>query len=217
MKFKAAIFDLDGTLINSLEDIADSLNGVLRKNNFPTHLLDRYRYLVGYGVWQLVEYGLPEAHRQDETVEKCLGEYREAYRQNWKVKTQPYEGIPEMLQALAGTSVKMAVLSNKVDDMTKLCVEEFLPNGGFEVVMGQQGGIPKKPDPKSALMIADQLKCRPEEVAYFGDTSVDMQTASAAGMYAVGVLWGFRSREELLEYGAKRLCEKPLEILSVFD
>lgn len=217
MKFKAAIFDLDGTLINSLEDIADSLNGVLTKNGFPTHSLERYRYLVGYGVRQLVEHGIPEVHRHSETVEKCLTEYREAYRQNWNMKTKPYDGIPEMLEGLAGSSVKLAVLSNKADDMTKLCVRQFLPEGQFEVVMGQRDGIPRKPDPQSALMIAGELNISPNEIAYFGDTSVDMQTANSSGMYAVGVLWGFRSRKELEENGAKYLCENPSQILTLFD
>lgn len=217
MKFKAAIFDLDGTLINSLEDIADSLNGVLAKNGFPPHNLEQYRYLVGYGVKQLVEHGIPAGHRQNETVEKCLAEYREAYRHNWNVKTKPYDGITKMLEALAGSSVKMAVLSNKADDMTKVCVQQFLPDGQFEIVMGQRDGVPRKPDPTSALMIAEQLSVSPDEIAYFGDTSVDMQTATASGMYAVGVLWGFRSRQELEENGAKFLCEMPSQILSVFD
>jgi len=217
MHFKAIIFDLDGTLLDTLEDIGDSLNRVLEKMGFPVHKIDTYRYLVGDGVPMLVKRALPESKRNDENIRACTQEFREDYRQNWNVKTRPYDGIAEMLDSLTAHGIKMAVLSNKPDYYTKRCVTELLPDWNFDIVLGQRDAFPQKPDPAGAMEIADYLKILPEEFLYLGDTSVDMNTATAANMFAVGALWGFRTKEELLENGAKVVIKKPQDIMGVLN
>lgn len=216
MRFRAAIFDLDGTLLDTLEDIADSANRVLAHHGFPGHNLDAYRHFVGEGVTVLMTRAVPREHQSDPSlIRQCVEEFREDYGRNWKTKTRPYEGVMEMLEALTAGGVKIGVLSNKPDDSTRICVEELLPGIPFEAVMGQREGIPAKPDPAGALQIARTLGAAPEEVLYAGDTPIDMKTALAAGMFAVGVLWGFRSREELEGAGARVLIAHPGDLLKL--
>lgn len=214
-KYKAIIFDLDGTLIDSLEDIADSMNIVLNKNGYPPHSYDDYRYLVGSGARKLVSSALPEERREDGHVDECHNLFKEIYNKNWDVKTRPYPGITEMLGGIAKLGIKTSVLSNKPDDFTKRCVKKFLPDILFEIVLGMRDNIPPKPDPAAALEIAAELEISPEKFLYIGDTAIDMKTANSAGMSAVGVLWGFRSREELIANGAKALAANPMEILDL--
>lgn len=215
MHFKAIIFDLDGTLLDTLEDIGNSLNRVLAKKGYPIHKLDTYRHLVGDGVPMLVTSTLPEDKRNDDNIRVCTQEFREDYKHNWNVKTRPYDGITEMLDELTTREIKMAVLSNKPDFYTKRCVTELLPNYTFDIIIGQRDSFPLKPDPAGANEIVDYLKISPENFLYLGDTAVDMKTAVTAGMFAVGALWGFRSKEELQENGAQALIEKPQEILNL--
>lgn len=217
MRFKAIIFDLDGTLLNTLEDIGNAVNRVLEKKGFPLHNLDLYRYFVGGGVPMLIMRALPEGKRDDDNIRACTREFREDYRQNWKVETRPYDGIVEMLDELTTQGIKMTVLSNKPDKYTKLCISELLPKWKFDIVLGQRDSVPQKPDPAGAIEIADYLEISPESFLYLGDTATDMQTATAANMYPVGALWGFRSKEELQENGAQALIEKPQKILELLD
>lgn len=217
MDFKAVIFDLDGTLLDTLEDIADAMNSVLGKHGCPLHETDAYRHFVGDGVYRLVERVLPEVKRDDETVAEFVEAYREAYGKNWNSKTRPYAGIPEMLEDLAARRLKLAVLSNKPDEFANRCVNEFLSRWSFHKVLGYREEIPQKPDPAGAFKIAESLHIQPGKILYLGDTSVDMKTAVAAGMYPVGALWGFRSFEELLGAGARKLIEKPQELLTLFS
>ncbi len=217
MDFKAAIFDLDGTLLDTLEDIADAMNSVLVEHGFPPYETGAYRYFVGDGVSMLVERVLPEEKRDEETIAELVQAYRKAYAINWKSKTKPYEGIPEMLDALTAQQLKLAVLSNKPDDFTNKCVTELLSRWSFQMVLGYREEIPRKPDPVGAFQIAEYLDIQPEKILYLGDSSVDMKTAVAAGMYPVGALWGFRSLEELMSSGAQKVIERPQEILTLFD
>jgi len=217
MRWKAACFDLDGTLLNTLEDLGNSLNRVLTKHGFPTHPLDAYRYFVGDGALMLIERSLPEQNRDPGTISACLQAFLEDYSQNWNLNTHPYSGVPEMLDALAERGLKMAVLSNKPDDATRQCVAELLGNWRFDVVLGQRDGIPRKPDPAGALEVAKRLSIPPRDFLYLGDTSVDMQTAIAAGMFAVGVLWGFRTEDELRRNGAQVLIERPRDLLDLLN
>ena len=217
MQFKAIVFDLDGTLLNTLEDLGNCVNRVLKKNGFPVHAIDAYRHLVGDGVPMLITRALPEDRRSEDIIHACAQEFREDYRQNWNVKTRPYDGIAEMLDALTAHGLKMTILSNKPDFYTKQCVTALLPKWAFEAVLGQRDSVPQKPDPAGAMEIADYLKISPEYFLYLGDTAVDMKTATAAGMYPVGALWGFRSKEELQENGAQILIKKPQEILNFLD
>lgn len=217
MNYRAVIFDLDGTLLNTLDDLGNAMNRTLEQEGFPTHPLDAYRYFVGNGALKLVTRALPEAHRDQVTIQRCLKVFRADYQHHWNVDTRPYEGIPDMLDALVARHIKMAVLSNKPDDDAKRCVSELLSGWRFELVLGQREGLPPKPDPSGADEIAKHLQLSPEDFLYVGDTSVDMHTAVAAHMFPVGVLWGFRPRQELEESGAQALLTRPLEILQLLD
>ncbi len=217
MPFKAVIFDLDGTLLDTLEDIAGATNRVLREKSFPAHKLDAYRYFVGDGSKMLITRALPEDKRDEDTVFTCFKIFIKDYGQNWKINTKPYEGITEMLDALKDRGVKMSVLSNKQHEFTKRCVTEFLSNWSFDVVLGQRDKFPRKPAPAGAIKIARQIDMLPSDFLYLGDTAIDMKTAIAAGMFPVGALWGFRPLKELQESGARALIKKPIEILNLLD
>ena len=215
MKFKAVVFDLDGTLLDTLEDLADSMNNVLAKNNYPIHKVELYKYFVGNGIRNLVERTFPEGKRNNENVDRGLSAMREEYSSRWSNKTKPYIGIAEMLSALVDEGLKITILSNKPDDFTKLMVKKLLPDWNFKLVFGERHGINKKPDPAGALEIAHTLGVQPRECLYLGDTGVDMQTAVSAGMYPAGVLWGFRKAEELVENGARILIANPTDVLDL--
>lgn len=216
MTYRAVIFDLDGTLLDTLADLGESSNAVLEQLGFPTHPLESYRTFVGDGVKVLIERILPEARRDAATIARGVEVFCEIYGRNWNRLTRPYDGILEMLDELTSRHVPLAVLSNKPHDFTELCVREFLPNQRFAAVIGQREGIPTKPDPAGALEIARNLKLPPAEIAYLGDTSVDMQTARRAGMFAIGAAWGFRSVEELRANGAQRIIARPRDLLEFF-
>ena len=215
MPYKAILFDVDGTLLNTLEDLGDAVNRVLAGKGFPTHKLEAYRYFIGDGSAMLITRALPEEKRNDDTIRSCLDVFSEDYGRNWNVKTKPYDGVTEMLDALMARGLKIAALSNKPHEFTKRCVNHLLPNWPFEVVLGYRDAVPLKPDPASALEVAKRLNIPPVDFLFLGDSAVDMKTAIAAGMYPVGVLWGFRPVEELQENGAQALIERPLEILNL--
>jgi phosphoglycolate phosphatase len=215
MDFRAVIFDLDGTLLDTLEDIADAMNSVLEARGYPAYETDAYRYFVGDGVNMLIKRALPGEKLDDEIIAELVKAYREAYGIYWKIKTQPYEGVPEMLDMLTARKLKLAVLSNKPDDFTKRCVRELLSRWTFHIVLGYQDGISAKPDSAGALQIAEQFGIPSGDILFLGDTSVDMKTAVAAGMYPVGALWGFRSEAELISSGANKVIERPQEILTL--
>jgi len=215
MKFKAVLFDLDGTLLDTLDDLADSMNAALRRFGFPPNPVDAYRYLVGDGLMNLVSRALPPDHCDEATVNGVAIAEWEEYSRNWANKTHPYEGIPELLDALQERGVAICVLSNKPDDFTRVIVRKFLSKWKFAVVRGQSRETPVKPDPTGAHQIASKLGITPAQFLYVGDSNTDMKTASAAGMFAVGVLWGFRSRDELMATGAQALIERPSDLLNL--
>lgn len=217
MKRQAVIFDLDGTLLDTLEDIADSGNQTLARYGFPTHPIDAYRYFVGDGVGMLIRRILPEDQRHEETIGQVLETYREEYGRRWNAKARPYDGIGELLDALTTARIKTAVLSNKPHELTEKCVGELLSPWTFEITLGQRDGIARKPAPAGALSIARQWGLPPSEIVYAGDTATDMETALAAGMVPCGVLWGFRPAAELRAAGAKVLIQRPIELLDVLD
>jgi phosphoglycolate phosphatase len=213
----AVLFDLDGTLLDTLQDLADAANQTLTQQGFPSHAPDAYRYFVGEGVRRLFWQALPAEARDERTVACCAEQFREAYAACWHVHTRPYPGIPELLQALTQRGVSRAVLSNKPDHFTQLCVREKLGAFAFQAVWGQREGRPLKPDPTSAREVAAQLGLAPAQIVYLGDSGVDMQTAVAAGMYPVGALWGFRPREELTAGGARTVVQEPAELWPLLD
>jgi len=210
---RAVIFDLDGTLLDTLEDIGRAANRVLAANGCPEHPLVSYKYFVGDGAAVLFQRALPEGLGHGDLLERCLREFREDYGRTWNVATEPYPGIPELLDGLAGRGIRMSVFSNKPHAITEACVRGLLPDWSFDVVLGHKEGEPKKPDPSGALAIAGQTGVRPDEFLYLGDTGTDMDTAHRAGMRPIGALWGFRTREELEAHGAERLLEHPTELM----
>ncbi len=216
-KFKAVLFDLDGTLLDTLQDIADSTNAALRQLGFATHPTEAYKYFVGDGIEELVERALPQSQRDENTVSRCLELTRSEYHRRWAVHTRPYCGIREMLGEFQRRNVPMAILSNKPHEFTCQTVDEFLGDYDFEIVRGAAAGVPLKPAPTAAVQIAKQMEIPPAQFVYVGDGSTDMQAANAAGMYAVGALWGFRKADELVRAGADRLIEKPCELMTLFD
>jgi len=215
MTYKAVLFDLDGTLLDSIDDMGDSLNRVLVQNGFPTHNRVAYCRFVGDGATNLISRALPEDKRTNTIINSCLEAFLEDYDNNWNVKTRLYEGIPELLDTLISRGLKMTVLSNKPHRYTKKCMDGFLSDWNFDVVFGQRDDVPRKPDPAGALEIAEQLNISPSNFLYLGDTETDVKTSIAAGMFPVGVLWGFRSSGELQESGAKVLIKRPLEALDL--
>ncbi len=212
--YQAIIFDLDGTLINSLEDIADAMNYALATFGFPTHNHDAYRYFVGNGLMNMVRASVPESVLENsQMVQLCFETMMDKYQQCLVRKTCLYPGMKELLDVLASKGLKLAVLSNKADELTQRICSALLKNWEFDVIMGATDEFPRKPNPDSALFISKKLNVPSENILYVGDTGVDMKTANAAGMFPVGVTWGFRTREELLEAGAKLIIDKPLDIL----
>lgn len=208
---KAVIFDLDGTLVNSLKDLCDSTNYALKKHGFVEHAEKEYNYLVGEGMVRLIKQALPENERETETFQTVFDEFYSHYRHHYLDKTAPYENIHKSIEQLKAAGIKLAVVSNKADEMTKKVVEKFF-NGDFTIVSGKKENYPTKPDPTLTLDIIKELGVTPNECAFIGDSGVDMLTAKNSGCKAVGVLWGFRLREELEENGAEYLLENANEI-----
>ena len=211
-QFKAIIFDLDGTLLYTLEDLADSLNHVLREEGLPTHADEAYRFMVGNGLETLVVRAIPEGMRIPAHVRPIFQKFVERYRANQTVKTRPYPGIPEALAELSSLGVSLAVLSNKAHPNTISIVKHFFP-GLFKAVFGLRPEVPVKPNPAGALEIVGLLGLEPDDCLYLGDSDVDMETAVAAGMFPVGAGWGYRPREELIRAGAKEVIESPSELV----
>lgn len=207
---RAVLFDLDGTLTNTLQDIADAMNRSLRLHGLPEWPADAYRYLVGDGAKKLAERAVRD---RQELVQSVQREYQAHYEKHILVTTRPYEGVPELLHALQERGLKLAVFSNKPDANTKTVVAHFFPEIRWAVVRGQVEGVPVKPDPAGALAVAQALGVDPAEVLYLGDTSTDMCCAIRAGMHPVGALWGFRTAEELRESGAECLADCPANVL----
>ncbi len=215
MNTRAVCFDLDGTLLDTIEDLIDSMNAALEELGVVPHTVQQCKIFIGDGVETFARRALPEDRRDAESVTRCVELFRREYNNRWMNKTKPYDGIPELIEGLAACGLVQTVLSNKPDVFTRPMVEHFFGNDRFAVVLGARQGVPIKPDPAAALEIAAKLKIPPSAFLYLGDTNTDMLTARAAGMTAVGVLWGFRSAEELSAHGAKTLIKHPLDLLKM--
>jgi 2-phosphoglycolate phosphatase len=211
--FKAVLFDLDGTLLDTLQDLADAVNRVMKKRGHPTHDIEAIRWFIGEGARMLVERALPEAKRTEAEIEAALADYRTDYMANWNVATKPYGGIVPLLHELHARGLALGVLSNKPHAMTVRCIEGYLREFPFKAVLGQRDEVAKKPHPEGAHEAARLMGCKTEEILYVGDTAVDMQTARAAGMIALGATWGFRPESELRENGADAIIHAPLAVL----
>ena len=212
---KVIIFDLDGTLLDTLEDIAISANFALTSLGFQAQESEKYRYFVGEGVFKLFENIFASDPQNKETIQKAVALFESHYAKQFNQNTKLYDGISKMLTFLQKRGFKMAILSNKPDSFTKLCAIKYLREWKFDVVYGAREGVPRKPHPKGALEISELLHVKPEECYYLGDTMIDMQTANGAGMIALGALWGFREEAELREHGAKHLVKTPSEVIKL--
>jgi len=212
---QAVIFDLDGTLLNTLGDLRAATNHALAVRGLAPRSMDEIRRFVGNGIRLLICRAMPEG-TSDAEIDAALEDFKAYYAAHIHDHTVPYDGIPQLLTALRKRGMKVAVLSNKIDSASQELIAYFFP-GKTDVVFGEHVGVPRKPDPTSCRMVMQQLDVQPEQVLYVGDSGTDMQTAKNAGLYAVGVTWGFRSREVLTENGADVLVDSPAQILQIVD
>ena len=214
MKVKGVIFDLDGTLVNSLQDIADSMNIVLKSYNYPTHSYEKHQSFIGSGIRSLVIKSLPLVHNDEIHIDSCFNSMIEVYRDKCTHKTKPYDGIIELLDILNSRNIKLSVLSNKADEFTKKITQALFPEY-FDPIVGLTMEAHKKPNPFGAVKISKTLDVKPEEIIYIGDTGIDMQTANNANMFAVGVTWGYRPKEELTSNGANFILSNPMDLIQI--
>jgi phosphoglycolate phosphatase len=212
---QALIFDLDGTLVDSLADLATAVNRMLTDNGYPTCPVSHFPEFIGDGMKKLVERALPENARTSENIERCAQGYLERYEECWHDETRVYEGLGDVIIELKAAGVRLAMLSNKPHRFTQMCADHFFQPGTFEIVLGQRDHIPRKPDPTAGFEIADFMNLSPSQCAYVGDSGVDMIFGKAAGMRRIGVLWGFRSQDELAQAGAEWLIERPEDLLDI--
>ena len=212
--YHTVIFDLDGTLLNTLEDLADAGNWVCRRNGWPEHSLEEFRAMVGHGLSNLVQQFSPEGCRSPLLMMNTLAQFSEYYGQHNMDKTRPYDGVTALTAELSRRGVKMAVYSNKADEFSRQIVEHFFP-GVFTLVRGKVRGVPVKPDPTGVRQVLAELAADPTGTLFVGDSSVDVETARNAGLTACGVTWGFRSRESLVAAGADFLADTPEQLTAV--
>ena len=214
---RGVIFDLDGTLLDTIKSIELCGNKALKEYGYEPISREKYCYLAGDGAKELVRRMLRERGDEDlKDLDKVYEKYLEFFQTDCFYEVAPYEGIPELLEKLKEAGMKMAVLSNKPHKRTVEVIEKFFGKGYFDWVQGQKDGVPKKPSPEGALAIAQRWGTDSKDCLYVGDTDTDMKTGKSAGMYTVGVLWGFRNRKELEENGADAIIEKPKELYSYF-
>ena len=212
---KLLIFDLDGTLLDSLVDLADSANHILTRHGFPAHPVDAYRYFVGDGMPTLIRRILPDGYKTGQMHETCLQEFKAYYSIHMYDKTTVYPGVTEVLEELQRRGIKIAMATNKVQTAVSPLMTDYFPMIQFSALIGQREGVPVKPDPQVVYDILAETGCSQEETLYLGDTNVDMMTAHRAGVEAVGVLWGYRTREELEGEHAEYIISTPNEILEL--
>ena len=216
VKIKLAIFDLDGTLLNSIEDLGRACNFALTSCGFPAREMHEYNMLVGRGIYNLFRGALPENARTEEMVMKMKGYFVPYYNEHKTDFTRPYEGVPEMLETLENAGIALAVASNKYQDGTEKLVRHFFGKHDFVRILGQREGQPIKPDPEIVYEIMSCAGIRDKgEIIYTGDSDVDMQTGNNAGVRTVGVTWGFRSRQELEACSPWRLADNAGELARI--
>ncbi|MBO5540037.1 MAG: HAD family hydrolase [Muribaculaceae bacterium] len=212
---KLVIFDLDGTLLNTIEDLGHAANYALEKNGFPTHTIASYPFFVGNGVRRLITRVLPEDFRDAGTIDNLLKDFRQYYDEHCCDCTKPYPGIPELLRDLRDQDIRLAVASNKYDAAVQKIISHYFGDIDFIAVQGQVEGVNVKPDPSIVFGILSQAHIAKRDVLYVGDSGVDMETARRACIHSVGVTWGFRPEKELVEYYADTIIHQPAAILDL--
>lgn len=217
MKKNILIFDLDGTLLNTLEDLADSTNFALRQYNYPERTIEEVRNFVGNGVAKLIERAIPEG-LNNPNFENCLKTFKENYSQNMYNKTAPYNGIIEMLEKLRADNCKIAVVSNKFDAAVKELCQKYFPNL-IDIAIGENeaAGIKKKPAPDTVIQVLKELNCDKAEAIYLGDSEVDIMTAENSGMPCISVTWGFKDEDFLKRHNAQIIVNNPQEIINFIE
>ncbi|MDR0472152.1 MAG: HAD family hydrolase [Treponema sp.] len=216
IKFRGVIFDCDGTLIDTLGDLASAMNKILEKRGFPLFAEESYRDKVGWGLKKLALLSIPPEKQDDDMAEEIAAELYKNYSENPLGFTKPYPGIPELVAELKRRKIKLAVLTNKSDPAAQIVIGSLFPQGSFDIVQGQINGKPCKPDPAAAWEIITSLNLTPRETIFAGDSEIDIHTALDSGCHAVGVSWGYRSREDIIEAGAERIIDRPEELLALF-
>ncbi|MDC7243083.1 MAG: HAD family hydrolase [Sphaerochaetaceae bacterium] len=217
MRFKGIIFDLDGTLLNTIEDIADSHNYALAKYNYKTYPVSRYKYFVGSGMDELIRRVMKEQNINEEHFFDLRAAYIEEYGKKQNSKTRPYPGIVSLLNQLTKAGYSVNILSNKPHFQTKPVVSNYFENVKFDLIYGKKPEFDIKPNPDSAWDLISKLKLKPNEILYVGDTATDILTAKNANFTSVGVLWGFRDEAELIEAGADYIVTKPSDIFQILE
>ncbi len=217
MEYRAVLFDLDGTLVDTIKDIATCMNRVLRRHGEEERDLDTYRRSVGWGIRALVERLIPPQNATEELIAALTADMRREYNAHPVMESVAYPQIEPLLAYLDERNITTAVLSNKADEITQQVVATVFPNHGFTVVSGAVDGVPKKPNPESALRLAQRVGIAPEEWLFLGDTAIDMETAGEAGMLPVGVSWGFRDEAELRSAGAHAIVSTAEEIQALLE
>jgi phosphoglycolate phosphatase len=212
---KLIIFDLDGTLLNTLYDLAHAVNYAFYELGFPIHDIEKYKSFVGNGILKLFERALPENERNEKNINLIRQRFIPYYEQHNSDFTEPYEGIPELLTGLQAKGLKIAVASNKYHKATEELIGKFFPEINFVAIFGQREGVPVKPNPTIVFDILQKARIPAKETLYVGDSGIDMQTALNAGIIPVGVSWGFRSHDELLKHGAKYILDSPSELFTI--
>ena len=214
MKYSLAIFDMDGTILNTLDDMTDSLNEILTKYKLPLHTVDEVRFMVGNGIPKLIERALSDG-RSNPDFEKILADFIEYYEKHCAIKTAPYSGIPEAIKALRKAGIKIAVNTNKVEPAAIALCDDYFP-GLFDIISGSRPGMPPKPAPDGIYEILKRAgmdgKSQVQRAVFIGDSDVDMQTGTNAGLDVIGVDWGFRGKKFLQEHGAKVIMMNPEEL-----
>lgn len=213
---KLAIFDLDGTLLNTIKDLGEAVNYALDRNGYHTHSVASYPFFVGNGVRRLIERSLPEdARNNTSVVDTMLKDFKQYYNEHNTDRTKPYDGIYELLEQLNNNGVKLAVASNKYQQATLKIINHFFPSIPWIAIQGQQDNVPVKPDPSIIFMILAEAKIAKQDTIYIGDSGIDMETARRACIDSIGVSWGFRPVKELKEYHANIIINKPQDILPI--
>ncbi len=213
---KAVLFDLDGTLVNSLCDLACSTNYALEKFGLPIHETECFKYFVGDGMPKLIERALPEEKREENYITSVLSVFMEHYKKHYCDNTKAYDGICEAVDAATSMGLKIAVVSNKVQDMA-VTVTNKIFGDRFSVVCGKREGYPAKPDPTLTLEVIKEMGVNPQECLFIGDSGMDMAVAKNANCVSLGVLWGFRSEDELIDNGADFIIKEPGQIIKVIE
>lgn len=213
---KIVIFDLDGTLINSIEDLADATNYALSKNGYSIHPLDKFYYFVGDGILKLIERAVPDGIKNKDEVFKVKKDFSDYYEKHFADKTKPYDGIQDVLKEISENGIIIAVASNKAEEFTKKIIDNIFTNQ-INMVVGQIDNIPKKPAPDMVHKILNYYNIDKKDAIFVGDTNIDILTAKNSGLTSVGCLWGFRTKQELSDAGADYIIANPHELINILQ